>query len=119
MRIEQIATAAVENVLGRLVRRLLVAASMLVLAVIALYYFVGAGEMSLAARFGELQARFIMGGIFSALALIALIALWAMRGKTAKSASPVVTQVRELQVAMLVEAVMLGYTLARRSSRAS
>jgi len=119
MRIEQIAAAAIENVLGRLVRRLMVAAIMPVLAVIALYYFVGAGEISLAAQFGELQARLIMGGVFTALALIALIALYAMRGKAAVSAAPVVTQVRELQVAMLVEAVMLGYTLAQRTSRAS
>jgi len=119
MRIEQIAAAVVEYLLGRLVRRLLVAAMVFVFALIALYYFAGAGEMSLAAQFGELTARLILGGIFAALTLIMFITWYAMRGKTVTSATPVDTQVRELQLAMLVEAVMVGYTLAQRGRRAA
>jgi hypothetical protein len=118
MRLEQLALTAVEHVLGRLLRRLMVAAVMLVFALIAVYYLLGASEIALSLQFGELHARLIMGGIFAVLALAALVAWWTMRGKARAIAPPQALQVPGLQVAMLVEAVMLGYALARGVNRA-
>jgi hypothetical protein len=41
-----------------------------------------------------------------------------MRARTTETSTPALAQGREMQIAMLIEAVMLGYTLARKSGRA-
>jgi heme/copper-type cytochrome/quinol oxidase subunit 2 len=118
MRLDHIAISAIEQVAGRLARRLLTALVMVVLAVIAMSYFVSAGETELTARFGILNAQLIMGATFSGAALIALVVLWTMRAKPAKTTTPALSGQREMQLVMLVEAVMLGYALARKGERA-
>lgn len=118
MRLDQLAISAIEQVAGRVVRRLLVALIMGVLGLVAVSYFVGAGETELTARFGVLNAQLIMGAIFAAAAAVALVVFWAMRAKPAKASTPALAGQREMQLVMLVEAVMLGYALARKGERA-
>lgn len=118
MRLDHLAINVIEQVAGRLVRRLLIAIVMTVLGLVAIAYFVSAGEIELAARFGTINAQLIMGAIFAGAALIAFIILWAMRARPAKTNAPALSGQREMQMVMLVEAVMLGYALARKGERA-
>jgi heme/copper-type cytochrome/quinol oxidase subunit 2 len=118
MRLDQIATATLGHLLGRLLWRALIAAAMAVVAVVAIYQFSVAGTLELAERYGPVHAHLIVGAIYAVLAFACLIGLWAMRARTTETSTPTLAQGREMQIAMLIEAVMLGYTLARKSGRA-
>lgn len=118
MRLDQLATAALDHVFGRLLRRALLAILIAALAVTAIYQFTAAATLALQDQYGALQAPLIIGAIYATLALIVLAVLWAMRAKSASASAPVLTGQREMQMAMLVEAVMLGYALARKGDRA-
>lgn len=112
MRLDHIAISAIEQVAGRLVRRLLIALVIVVLAIIAVSYFVSAGERGLTAHFGILSAQLIMGAAFVAASLIALVVLSTMRAKPAKTTTPALSDQRKMQL------VMLGYAFARKGERA-
>jgi len=118
MRLDHLATAAIDQVLGRLVRRLLVVIAAAILAIVAIYQGSVAGTIWLEVRYGAVHAHAIICAIYAGLALIALIAFWAMGRKPSSSATPALSQPREMQLAMLVEAVMLGYALSRKGDRA-
>ena len=119
MQLEQIALGAVEHLIGRLLRRLLVAIAVGVFALIALYHFESSGLLALQVQYGAVDAHLIVGGIFVAAALMGLFALWRMMRKSRKAVdTAMLPNAREMQLAMLVEAVMLGYALAQRSDRA-
>jgi hypothetical protein len=119
MRLDHIAGMAIEQLFGRLLRRALIALFVGIFALVAVYHFTVAGIIALEMEFGALQAHLIVAAIYVAVALIGLVALWAMRGKPAGSGEPILGQPREMQLAMLVEAVMLGFALARKGERAS
>ena len=118
MRLDHIAISAIEQVAGRVLRRLVMRLVMVVLALVAISYFVSAGEIELVARFGAGNAQLIMGTIFAGAALTALVILWAMRAKHTRTGMPALSSQREMQLVMLAEAVMLGYALARKGERA-
>jgi sugar phosphate permease len=118
MRIDAIAGIAVNQLLGRALRRLLVAALMVLFALVALYQFTSAGTLALAADHGPLSAHLIVGAIYSGAALVAFAAVWAMRPKPANAGMPALAEPRQMQLVMLIEAAMLGYALARKSDRA-
>jgi uncharacterized membrane protein len=120
MRVDQIMAGVAEHLVGRLLRRALIAAVMAACAVVALYHFTIAGTIALQGPYGDLYARLIVGGIYALLSIIALSILWAMRSKPAAfTGASALSNPREIQLVMLVEAVMLGYTLARKRERAS
>jgi type VI protein secretion system component VasK len=109
----------ISHLVRPLLRRALIALALGIFALIAVYHFTSAGNIALAGEYGDLNARLIIGGIYAALALILLIVLWVMRSKPARSAgAPTLQKPREMQLVMLMEAVMLGYALARKSERA-
>ena len=114
MRLEKIA----QRVFSRIFRRALLALLVAVFAVVAIYYFTAAGSIALETEYGLLHARLIVGGIYAALAIACAI-WWAVQGKTAMSSVPALGGKRDMQIAMLIEAVMLGYALARKGPRAS
>jgi hypothetical protein len=118
MRLDQIATATLGHLLGRLLWRALIAAMMAIVAIVAIYQFSVAGTLELADRYGEVNAHLIVGAIYAVLGLAAFVTLWTMRSRNTSDSTPALAQGREMQIAMLVEAVMLGYTLARKSGRA-
>jgi hypothetical protein len=118
MRLDQIAMATLGHLLGRLMWRALIATAMAIVAIVAIYQFSLAGTLELTERYGSVYAHLIVGAIYAVLALACFAGLWAMRARTTESTTPALAQGREMQIAMLVEAVMLGYTLARKSGRA-
>jgi hypothetical protein len=116
MRVEDTVTIMTHRLLGRLLWRALAAAAAIAFAVAAVCYFSGAGKMALISAYGELTALTIMGIVFAVLALIALIVGWAIARKPAHGAA--LANPQNAQLVMLVEALMLGYSLARRGDRA-
>ncbi len=119
MRLDHLASAAVDHLLGRMLKRALVAGAMAIFALVAIYHFTVAGIYALELQFGQLDARLIVGGLYTVAALIALVIFWAMRGKSVAASTPVLSNnAREMQLVMLVEAAMLGYSLARKREHA-
>jgi hypothetical protein len=124
MRLTDIAEGAANTLIARYLKRAILIASISAFAIVTLYYLSAAGSMALALAYGPLYAYLIMAGIYAAAGLIALAVFYATHnravvrqnalGDTAGSMSP-----RNMQIAMLVEALMLGYTLARKSGNKS
>ncbi|WP_137045842.1 hypothetical protein [Pseudolabrys sp. FHR47] len=124
MRLTDIAEGAASALITRYVKRAILAALVGIFAIVTLYYLSAAGLMALALTYGSLYAYLIMAGIYAVAALSAFAVFYATRNRTfvrqnavgdaAGSMSP-----RNMQIAMLVEAVMLGYTLARKSGNKS
>ncbi len=120
MRLSDIAEATISQLIGRLVRRAVGFALVGLLALVTFYYISAAGLMALAINFGPLYAYLIMAGIYAAVAAIVLIVLFATRTKAVppqEKVSNALSSPRNMQIAMLVEAVMLGYSLARKSGK--
>jgi type VI protein secretion system component VasK len=117
MRLSDLSEIAVSVLFGRLLRRALGAALLMLFALIAVYHFTVAGTLALDAEVGVLYARLIVAAIYTAAALITLIVLWATRTKPLieDQTADALMSPRNAQVAMLVEAAMLGYALARKS----
>lgn len=124
MRLTDIAEGAASAVIARYVKRAVLVALVGIFATVMLYYLSAAGLMALSLVYGPLYAYLIMASIYAMAALIALAVFYATRNRAfvrqnavddaAGSMSP-----RNMQIAMLVEAVMLGYTLARKSGNKS
>ena len=120
MHVDQIVASVASQLVTRIVRRALAAAALAIFTVIAVYHFTAAGMIALDGQVGALDARLIVGTVYAALALISLIFLWALeRTNNTRTASPALGSPREFQLVMLVEAAMLGYSLARKRERAS
>jgi hypothetical protein len=119
MQIEQIAQAALGHLFGRLARRAAIALVLVICVIVALYHFTVAGLLALDAQVGVLYARLIVAGIYTAASLIAVAALWQQSRKLrlTNGQAKTLTSPREMQLIMLVEAVMLGYELARKGVR--
>ena len=105
-----------DHIIWRILRRALLAVAIAVFAVVAIYYFTVAGTIALDTQYGELSARIIVGAIYAALAIACAI-WWAALGRRASAGAPALSDRRGQQIAMLVEAVMLGYALARKGNR--
>jgi|SRR5690349_8011776 len=105
--------------LNRLIRRLLWRVALLLLiaasAIVAIYQFTTAGSLALEAHYDVIHARLAVGAIYAGLVLLGFAVLWALRPRQAESGpqAELVNQ-REVRLVMLLEALMLGYTLARK-----
>jgi len=116
MRIEDVAGLAFAHIFGRIFRRALLALVVAALAVVAIYYFTAAATLALETQYGTLDAGVIMGGIYAAVAVCVAI-VWVVQRKSTSTSTPALSDQRDMQIAMLVEAVMLGYALARKGTR--
>ena len=116
MRLNDVPEFAINLLFGRLLRRAIGAALLALFALIAVYYFTVAGTLALEAEFSVLTARLIVAAIYTAAALVVLIVLWATRTKPliADETAAALASPRNAQIMMLIEAVMLGYSLARK-----
>jgi hypothetical protein len=114
MRLSHLTGFAFGQIFSRMRRRAIGAALLGLFALAALYQFTVAGSMALEAEYGALYARLIVAGIYTLAALTAFIALWATRAKPAAADDAVLAASRNMQIAMLVEAAVLGYSLARK-----
>lgn len=123
MRLTDIAEGAVNHLIARYVRRAILVALIGALAIIMLYYVNAAASLALAFQYGPLYAYLIMAAIYAVAALIAFAAFYATRNRALArqdaqgAAAGLLSSPRNMQVAMLIEAVMLGYTLARKSGK--
>ena len=118
MRLTDLAEATISSLLGRLVRRAVLFALLGILAIVTLYYASAAGTVALALEFGPFYAYLIMAGVYALAAIAVLIAILTTRNKSLPiqdRAATALSSPRNMQIAALVEAVMLGYTLARKS----
>jgi hypothetical protein len=118
MRLEDIAGLAFDHIFRRIFVRAVIAFTVAAFSIGAIYHFTVAGTITLQAQYGEIHARLIVGAIYAAIAIACAI-LWKVRGRPASSSAPALSTQRDMQIAMLVEAVMLGYALARKGGRAS
>ena len=118
MRLDQIGSIAFGMIFKRILLRAGLVALIALLALIAVYHFTVAGTLALEAQFGVVYARLMVAGVYTALAAVPFGILWATRGKAAKAPAPALPATAEAKVAMLVEAAMLGYNLARKGERA-
>jgi hypothetical protein len=117
MQLNDITSVTFNQLFGRLLRRALGAALLAAFAVVALYYASGAGTLALAQSYGVLNAYLIMAAIYAVFALIVFTVLFATRAKKVVTEKPegALASPRNMQIAMLIEAVMLGYTLSRKT----
>ncbi len=113
------AALATERLVGVLLWRVLLALLTALFALAALYHFTVAGTLALELQFGALYARLIVGEIYAALMFMSFGVLWAMGRKTAPAAPDATPSGRAMQLAALIEAVMLGYSLSRKGDKAS
>jgi len=116
MRLEHSAGILIERIFRPILRRALLAAVIATFAVAAIYHFTVAGILTLEAQFGALHAQLIVAAIYTGLALIGYATLWSMRSRTATAPKPRIS--REDKIAMLVEAVLLGFVRSRKGERA-
>ncbi|HEY6860877.1 MAG TPA: hypothetical protein VI358_13940 [Pseudolabrys sp.] len=117
MRLSHITEFAIHHIFSRLKRRAIGATLLVLFTLIAVYQFTIAGTLGLEAEYGILYARLIVAAIYTAAALSVLIVLWATRTKplfTAQTADTLMSP-RDMQIAALIEAAMLGYAMARNS----
>jgi hypothetical protein len=117
MRLSYITEFTINRLFSKLKRRTIGASVLVLFTLVAVYYFTIAGTQALEAEYGLLHARLIVAAIYSVAALIALIVLWATRRKPPikDQTADALMSPRNAQIAMLIEAAMLGYTLARKS----
>jgi hypothetical protein len=115
----RIAEIVFNYLFGRALRRAMLVALIGVFTLIAIYHFTIAGTLASEAQYGLLYARLIVGAAYSAAALITTIIFWAMRTKRSNEKQVVAATgaPRHAQIAMLIEAGMLGYTFGRKSGR--
>ncbi len=120
MRLTDVAEATLSHLVGRIVRRAIGFAVAGLLAIAMFYYASAAAVIALAIKFGTLYAYLVMAGIYAAATAVVLIVLYATRTKAIpvqEQAASALSSPRNMQIAMLVEAVMLGYSLARKSGK--
>ena len=121
MRLEDTISEMIGHLVRRLVRRGIAMAIFAILILVATYHLTIAGILALEGLYGPLYARLIVVGAYVVLAIVALAYLFATRAKptTAKTRPGVSRAPKDVQIAMLLESILLGYTTGRRKSRQS
>jgi hypothetical protein len=118
MALTDIAGVAVKRLIGRLCRRAVAWLLVLVFGLAALYQATVAVTAALEMQLGVVYAHLVIAGIYAAIAGAVLVFLWttlrlpAGRKHKRPPASP--DPEHELQMATIVEAMLLGYSLSRR-----
>ena len=119
MRQKHIVRTALSHLLRRVLWRTLLAIVIAICAIIAIYQFTVAGSLALEAQYGALQAKLFIGALYIGIGLVAWAGLWALRSPQAVDGMPpTLASQRKLKGVMLAEAVMLGFALARKATRA-
>ncbi|MDI1347455.1 MAG: hypothetical protein PSV22_25695 [Pseudolabrys sp.] len=117
MQLNDLASGTFNQLFGRLLRRALGAVLLAAFAIAAIFYANGAGTLALTERYGALNAYMIMAAIYAVFALIVFVVLWANRPRPVITDRPegALASPRNMQIAMLIEAAALGYSMARKS----
>lgn len=119
MQIENVITSVIGRLMRRLVRRVIAMAVFALFVLVALYHLTVAGTVALETLYGPLYARLIIVGAYVVLAIVVFGYLVATRAKpTAAKARPNVSRAaKDVQLAMLLESILVGYTTGRSKSR--
>jgi hypothetical protein len=118
MRLNQLATSAIiaiNQVFGWVLWRAVGYALIGLFALLALYHFTAAGTLLLEAWVGALYARLILAALFTVAALVVFGILARMRANSLRQPprGPL-SEHRPMQIAMLVEALILGFSSVRK-----
>jgi len=111
MRIDRILADIAQQLAGRLLRRLVLAVAIGVFALAGLYNFTVAGRLALEVEYGAVYAYLIVATIYAVL-VVAGVIWWLLQDRAAPAEAPVVKEPPKVQMAMLLDAAMLGYSLA-------
>ncbi len=117
MRIDKLATHLISRLAARALRKIVLLVLTAYFTLVAIYYFGGAALVALSLDHGLVNAQLIVGGIYVGLAALCLLISWGINVKGA--AAPAPGRSREALIVMLIEALILGYQLARRRDRES
>lgn len=120
MRLDHLLADTLSRLLGRLVKRAIAVALLALFALAVLYHLTVAGTLELALTYGPVTARLIVAGIYALAALASVIFLYATRVKKPAALGDdagFLNQPRNMRIAMLIESVMLGYSLAKNRSK--
>jgi hypothetical protein len=121
MRLDHLVADTLSRLIGRLLRRAIAALLLGLFVLAVIYQLTVAGTLELANSYGLVNARLIVAGVYAAAAIGTLVFLFATRGKPviAETEAGALGKPRDLRIAMLLESVLLGYSLARNRSRSS
>ena len=117
MSLANIAEVAAARLLGKLALFLVLGLFGTICALFALYNVTIAGMMTLEVEFGVVTARLIIAGIYMVLALGSAGMLWFWANKAGKSKPAPEPTLRHIQLAALIEALILGYEAAKKGHR--
>ncbi len=123
MRISEMVKAALSGATARLRRDAIAYAGLAVCAVAVIILLAGASVLALEPVVGPVYARLIAAGAFIVIAGAIVIALRLANqprrpvAAVKAQAEPAPANAQFAQIAMIVEAVMLGYSLSRRPDR--
>ena len=117
MQLNHITEFVINRLFSRLLRRAIGAGLLVLFTLVAAYHFTIAGTLVLEGLYGMLYARLIIAAIYVAAASIVLVVLVATRTRPVIKDRAADAQVspHDSQIAALVEAAMLGYSMARKS----
>ena len=129
MRLPDIVTVALNGAAAKLKRDAVLIAIMAAGAVGALIMLTGASVLWLEPQVGMVYARLIVAAFFALMVVAAIVWMQMARSRAhaigapplsasaAAGSDPVQRQAQFAQIAMIIEAVLLGYSLSRRSDR--
>lgn len=114
MPLDHLISQTVSRLIGRLVKRAIAALLLVFFALCMIYQLTAAGTQGLADSYGLVNARLIVAGIYAVAALVAFGFLVVTRARP----TPAETELgkpRALRIAMLMESILFGYSLARNT----
>jgi hypothetical protein len=117
MGLANIAEAAAGRLFGKLA--LYAACAFLggIFGLVALYNFTVAGMFALEMEFGVLVARLIVGGVYLVLTLACGGMIWFLASKARRPSPAPEPTPRHIQLAALIEALILGYEMSKKGRR--
>lgn len=117
MALTDIAGAAINRIVGRLVRRAVAWAFVVIFALAAIYQATVAASVALEMEFGVVHAHLLIAAFYAVAAIVTLIVLW-LTARRCPLAYEYRTSIEsippELRMAAVVEAMLLGYAMSRR-----
>ncbi len=117
MTVADVAHVAIDRILGRLARRLLAWLLVAVAVLAAIYHATVAVSAALELEFGVIYAHLIIAAFYGVAVIIIAAILWltVRRGLLASDRASILRLPPELQIAAIVEAMLLGFAMSRRN----
>jgi hypothetical protein len=117
MTLADITATAVNRIFGRLIRRAAAWFFVAVAALACLYQATVAATVALELEFGAIYAHLMIAAFYAVAAILTVAVLW-MTGRKSflalESSAGIERIPPELQIATIVEAMLLGYAMSRR-----